>query len=123
MPITFWIEKEKRRIRAEVFGTISTEDILNAIKGAINHPDFKPGYNILSDHTRINEAITKAQVLTTAFNLKDFAKYVSGAKWAVVTSKQVSYGMMNMLSVYLEIIPMKLQAFYSFADAEKWLEE
>ena len=123
MPIKYWIEKEKQRIRAEVSGTISIEDILNAITDSINDPDFRPGFNILSDHTKIDASITKTQVLHTSFNLKRFSDQIAGSKWAVVVSKKVSYGMMNMLSVYLEMVPMELRAFYSFDDAEEWLAE
>jgi hypothetical protein len=123
MPIKYWIEKDKQRIRAEVSGKISIEDILNAIKDSINDPDFRPQFNILSDHTKIDKAITKTQVLHTTFNLKKFSEKIGGSKWAVVVNKKVSYGMMNMLSVYLETVPMELRAFYSFDEAEEWLAE
>jgi len=121
MPIAYWIEKDKCRVRAEVSGSIIARDIVDTIHGALTHPDYKPGFNILSDHTKIDEVITTTQVLQTSANLHEFSKYVVGSKWAVVVSKKASFGMMNMLSVYLESVPMQLRAFYSFNEAEEWL--
>jgi hypothetical protein len=108
-------------VRAIVSGNVTIEEILEAINGSIDDPDFRWGYDILSDHTRVETAITTEQAGTTAEYLASLSLYFAGSRWAVVTSKDVSYGMMRMLSVFLERVPMDLRVFRSFDEAENWL--
>lgn len=121
MPIEHRIEPEQRRIRATVSGNFTLEEILDTINGTVNDPDFQRGYDILSDHTRVETAITTEQAGVTAEYLASLSLYFAGSRWAVVTTKDVSYGMMRMLSVFLERVPMDLRVFRSFDEAENWL--
>ncbi|MEW6674202.1 MAG: hypothetical protein AB1427_21110 [Thermodesulfobacteriota bacterium] len=121
MPIKIWIEKDQKRVRVVVTGTFSTDDIFQAIDRIRDDPDFESGFAILSDHTGIDTAITPTQAQSTAAHIEQLSRHFAGAKWAVVTQKDASYGMMRMLSVYLETVPVYLQVFRSFEEAEDWL--
>lgn len=121
MPIKLWVDTDNQRVRAIVTGNFSTAEILRSINQAVEDPEFKPGFNILSDHTGIDTAITPEQAQMTAAHMEQLARYFTGSKWAVVTATDISYGMMRMLSVYLENIPVYLQVFRSMAEAEDWL--
>ena len=123
MPIKSWIEKDKKRVMAIVSGSFSIEDILININNTIEDPDFEKGFNILSDHTKIESVITTEQARMTASHLERLSKYFANSKWAVVTKKEVSIGMMRMLSVFLENIPIHLEVFKSLDEAEKWLDK
>jgi hypothetical protein len=123
MPIRCWIEKEKNRVRAEVTGVFSLEEMLEAINGAVNDPLYKPGFDILSDHRKIERAVTTDQVKRTTKHLIGLSNALSGARWAAVVSKDVSYGMINMMSAYLKRVPMELRPFYTEEEAEEWLAE
>ena len=59
----------------------------------------------------------------TSSHLEKLSKYLACSKWAVVTKKEASFGMMRMLSVFLEKIPIYLEIFKSIDEAEKWLDE
>jgi hypothetical protein len=122
MPIQQWIERDKKRIRAVVVGALDIEEIYDAINRAIDDPDFEQGYDILSDHTGIDTALTRQQVLLTASHLETLTDHLAGTKWAVVTEKDASYGMMRMLSVFLEAVPIQLEVFRSLDEAEAWLD-
>ena len=121
MPIKYKIEKDKKRVFAIVTGIVSVEDIVQIITSILKDPSFMPGFDILSDHTKIERPIETEQLKALVSHINDLATYCSNSRWAVVTSKVASYGMMRMLAAYLAIVPMELQVFFSFDDAEKWL--
>lgn len=122
MPIDCWIEQDRHRVRAEVRGDFSTEDILRAISDAVSHPEFERGFNILSDHRQIGQPITTAQMQEMTAHLRRLAAEFAGSRWAVVTTKPASYGMMRMLSVMLEDMPLHVHVFDGLAAAEAWLD-
>jgi hypothetical protein len=121
MPIVTRIEKDRKRVIAIVTGDLSIDEMINAINSSTKDPDFEPGFDVLSDHTGINEPISTTQAEALARHLDSMKEFYSGSRWAVVTKRAASYGMMRMLSVFLTKVPMELQAFYSFEEAVTWL--
>ena len=121
MPIVTRIERDRKRVIAIVTGDLFLDEMINAINSATEDPDFEPGFDVLSDHTGINAPISTTQAETLASHLESLKEYYSGSRWAVVTEEAASYGMMRMLSVFLTKVPMDLEVFYSFEEAEKWL--
>lgn len=82
-----------------------------------------PGYNILSDNRDIGTPATRAQMEQLATLLTGMREKFAGARWAVVVSKPASFGMMRMLAVFLEAIPITLEIFRDTEAAERWLRE
>jgi hypothetical protein len=121
MPITHHIDKRKGIIFAEVVGDFTLEDILNTIDSAVSDPAFRPGFKVLSDHRKIGEPATMAQMEGMAACLKGLSNAFGGTKWAMVVSKEASYGMMRMLSVLVEDVPIVLRVFWDMEEALKWL--
>jgi len=54
-------------------------------------------------------------------HLETVARAVTGTRWAIVTVAPASYGMMRMLSVRAEKIPMTVRIFDDPDEAESWL--
>ncbi len=106
-----------------VSGDFTFDEILDTVTKAVNDPDFVPGCDILSDHTQVGEVLTMSQARRLTVHLRGLSEHFAGARWAVVTTKPASYGMMRMLSVLVEEVPMQLEVFHSFEDAERWLGE
>jgi len=121
MPIRHWIDREHRLIRAEVSGSTSIEQMQECVRDAICHPDFRIGFNVISDHTRVTEIISTEQVKQLTSQLALFRNQLRNAKWAVVTTAPASVGMMRMLSVYLEQVPVTLRIFATEEEAMDWL--
>ena len=121
MPIEKWIDTEKHRVHAVLSGRVILHEMILAIDSSTDDPCFQNGMDILSDHTRLEKPIETDEAKQLAAHLLRLRKYFAGSKWAVVTKMKASYGMMRMLSVFLERVPMYLQVFYSFARAERWL--
>jgi hypothetical protein len=121
MPVDFKIDTERRLIVATVFDEISDTDIIETLNSSISDPDFEPGFNVLSDHTQVTRAITTEQVKLMVDHMESLSDRLAGARWAIVTNSPASYGMMRMLSVYAERVPMELQIFRDADEANRWL--
>ena len=123
MPIEYWIEKDRRRVRAVVTGDFTTDEMLRAVQGSTQDSEFEPGFDVLSDHTQVGEPLTTQQAKQLSSYLQDLQSVMAHARWAVVTSKPASVGMMRMLGVLLEQVPMELRVFTAMDEAEAWLSQ
>ena len=121
MPIHFKVNKEKHQIEANLSGVVTIAEMLETINKSIQHPDFEPGFNILSDHCDVEKVITLEQVESTINLLMAYSDRLKKSKWAIVTSKPASYGMMRLLSVHAEKIPLLVRVFKDHKTAGRWL--
>jgi len=121
MPIRVWVEKDRNLVRIEIMGNSTTEDIISSIDSVVNDTGAEPGCRILSDHTRVGEPLTTPQARRMAAHMEKLREIMSGCRWAVVSKKPASIGMMRMLSVLVESIPMTVEVFPSIEEAESWL--
>lgn len=120
MPITHHIDNREGIIFTKVAGNFTLKDIINAIDAAVSDPDFRPGLDVLSDHRAIGEPATTQQMESMAAYLEGLPALAS-AKWAMVVSKTASYGMMRMLSVLVQNVPIEMQVFWDMEEALKWI--
>ena len=122
MPIEIWIDTAKHRVHSVLEGRVTFDEMIQAIDSCVEDPSFRNGIDILSDHTGLEKPIETDEAQRLAAHLRRLRDRFTGSRWAVVTKMQASFGMMRMLSVFLERIPMHLQVFYSIIEAERWLE-
>lgn len=120
MPVSLTIDHDTRLIRIGIVGDFATAEmvdvVLRAAAGARG-----PGYDIISDHREIGTPATRAQMDGLVALLATRREQFAGARWAVIVSKPASYGMMRMLAVLLETIPIELAIFQDDVSAERWL--
>ncbi len=121
MPVRYKIDTERRLVVATVFGEVSITGMIETLNASVNDPDFERGFNVLSDHTQITQAITASQLNRLVNHMASLPDKLAGARWAIVTDSQASYGMMRMLSVRAESIPMEVKVFRKTDEAERWL--
>ena len=121
MPIKSHIDEERRCVIATVCGDFTMEEIVETINRSVLDPKFRPGFAVLSDHTAVGEPLTSSQARQMVDHLKGLAESFAGSRWAIVTSKPASYGMLRMVSVLAEGVPMEVQVFSSHEEAEAWL--
>jgi hypothetical protein len=121
MPIDIRVDTNKHRVYAVLSGILTLNEMVEAVNTSVEDPAFRNGIDILSDHTRLEKPIETDEAKSLARHFQVLQEHFAGSRWAVVTKMEVSFGMMRMLSVFLEQVPMYLQVFYSFDEAERWL--
>ena len=121
MSITYRIDKFSGIIYAIVEKTITTHEIIHTLDSVLADPDFKPAFQLLSDHRNIEKPITTEQVKIWVDYVKEHRIFFQFSKWAMVVSTPVSYGMMRMLSMLLESSLIEIQVFNDIKEAELWI--
>jgi len=121
MPITHAVDVARRLLRFDVAGTLTTEEMTRAVDGAAR--SLGPGrYQVLSDHRALITPATAPQLEALVAHLTRYRSHFGDSQWAVVVGQPASFGMMRMLGVLAERIPIEVEAFTDPAAAEVWLE-
>ncbi len=121
MPLETHIDEKRQRVVLTIVGEITIEEVVETIRRWIKEPGIKPGFGVLTDHTRIGKAITTEQAKELIRNFQNMSRFLAGARWAAVTSSPASYGMVRMISAFAEAVPMEVEVFQSFEEADAWL--
>lgn len=100
---------EASAIRAAV------EEVLGRLGGAT-------GFDLYSDHRGLTAPIDPGQLHAFLGHLDSAAHAVRGRRWAVVVGSAASFGMMRMLSVHAQRLPLEVAVFWEPAAAEAWLD-
>lgn len=121
MPIAHIVDTKRRRLIFSVSGTITTEEMLTAADNAVH--SLGPGtHKVLSDHRTLTTPATTPQLEALVAHLSKYRQHFGGTRWAIVVSQLASFGMMRMLGVLAERIPIHVAVFADPVDAERWLE-
>lgn len=121
MPITHTMDAEHQRLVFTVSGTLTTQEMLAAVDESVRSAG--PGkYGVLSDHRAITTPATREQLEALVHHLTRYRAHFGGSRWAVVVGQPASFGMMRMLGVFAEAIPIEVGVFEDLAEATEWLE-
>lgn len=121
MPITATLDTIEHILRFEIIGTVTTDEMTLAVDRSLETLAEDATCSLLSDHRRITMPATVEQVEAFVEHLRRHAQAAHGRRWAIVTTSPASFGMMRMLSILAERIPMTVQVFQEMAAAEQWL--
>ena len=121
MSVTHMLDETHRLVRIEVSGTLTTAEMMAELDRAEAEVAGRGTYRVLSDHRGVETPATKEQIEAVVARLGRDGGPFHGTKWAVVTVKPASYGMIRMLAVLAEKIPIDVGIFDRVPDAEAWL--
>jgi hypothetical protein len=121
MPITFRIDAESGVVYTNVQGLVSADDILEALKSIMGHPEFRPGLNGLADLRNIEGDLFSGDVRKIAELMIEFRKKIGSSKTAVIVSKDVTFGMARTYQVFAEKSSIKTEIFRDKDEALQWL--
>ena len=115
------MDASRRLVVLDVSGTLTLNEILDAIHRSVTDPAYQPGFGVLSDHTAVEEPLTPSQAREMAARLEELSASLGGSRWAVVTAQPASYGMIRMVSALVEPAGIDVRVFSSHEEAEAWL--
>jgi hypothetical protein len=106
-----------------VEGEFTFEEISSIIREIATHPELPDDFTALSDHTRVTRPITPAQLVGLVSIMEEFPGRFANARWAVVSTRPASYGMMRLLVARSDLaLGMKARVFFDVQRATKWLD-
>lgn len=121
MPIKAWIDEDQKLARFEIVGTWTTDEMVVSMNGVLDVIGGRTGFDLLSDHRRIDGPATPEQIRTLVTQLTRKGSALAGRRAAVVVGNEASYGMMRMLGVYTERIGIEVGIFNEIREALRWL--
>ncbi|MCA9506048.1 MAG: hypothetical protein KC616_23360 [Myxococcales bacterium] len=122
MPIHMHLDEERRRVLFRLEGDFTLDEIFEVIDRAVLDPRFQPGFSVLTDHLAVGEPLTPPQARRMVDHLIGLESRLGGSRWAVVTKRPASFGMMRMVGALASRVPVEVQIFGSLSEAEAWLD-
>jgi TPR repeat protein len=127
MPITFQIDPERRIVFARGLGVLSDEDVFEYQRTVWSREDIR-GYNELIDMRGVEQiGLPSMDRVRDLANLSaEMDAGARGAKFAIVASSDLAFGLGRMYEAYRGMNPRSGKEVKVFRDPEealKWLEE
>ena len=123
MAITFSIDAERGRLHLSVGGDFTTEEMLSAMRAVIESPLLPDAFTAISDHTRVERPVTSSQLVELVTLMEAHAERFARARWAIVSTRPASYGMMRVLAARAQLVlGMRVRIFFDVQRATQWLD-
>lgn len=120
--ISVWIDPSRGRATITIHGEVRKEDIVAALDTLYHEPRFQSGMSQLWD-IRHGEAILSPAELTDIISfVYQHTRERGKGRSAVVTGREVDYGMARIAQVHVEEVGIELMVFRELDEAEQWLE-
>jgi len=121
MPAQIQVDRRTRTVYLTVSGTLSDADVSATIQQMIDAVAGETGYNVFGDHRGMTTPATSEQVSIAAKLIGSPSSPFRGGRWAIVSSTDASFGMMRVLSVKTEDVPVEMEVFRDIESADRWL--
>jgi len=121
MPAQIQVDRRTRTVYYSVTGDFVTDDIARTIKEMRDAVAGETAYNVFGDHRGATMTATSEQVRLAAQLIGGAASPFRGGRFAIVSANEASYGMMRMLAVHTEDIPIEMEVFRDIESADRWL--
>lgn len=124
MDFSLVVDKEKKLAIIKSSGTAIVGEITLYQKKLVEHPDWKPGINILVDHTDlITTNLTFQEIQAISKSIAAFAKELGDGRLALVVRTMMGYGLARMWQILTsELSNLNIKIFRSLEHAKQWVE-
>jgi hypothetical protein len=107
-----------------VEGEFTFAEISSTIRAIATAPELPDAFTALSDHTRVVRPITSAQLVGLVSIMEEFPGRFANVRWAVVSTRPASYGMMRVLAARADLaLGMRVRVFFDVHRATRWLDQ
>ena len=104
-------------------GSFTDVEMSSVVREIATASELPTGFTMLSDHSRVERPIRPSQVVELVALMEQFADRFKGARWAIVSTRPASYGMMRVLAARVPLaIPMQVKIFFDVDRASQWLD-
>src|ERR1043165_4042969 len=103
MAVTYSIDPEARIVFVTITGDSSFTEWSEAMLKVLADPQYRPGFNFLSDRRQQTEAPSTPSAKGAAEFLNQHSSEMGHYRWAAVSNSPAIYGMLRMFSIYSEM--------------------
>ena len=121
MPATIQIDRRTRTLHVTFSGEFTTDYMVTTIQQMKDAIPGETAYNVFSDHRGATMTATGDQIRMAAKLIGSPGSPFRGGRWAMVASGDASFGMMRVLAVHIEDVPIEMEIFRDIESADRWL--
>ncbi len=121
MPLVYDIDPSRRLVTLRPEGYPPPDEWFATITKAVADPRFAPGFDFLYDRSGVDHIPDAMYVRAWVFRHAAMMKEVDGGRLAVVVTQPVVYGMIRMASAFADSAGVRVDAFWTEAEALRWL--
>jgi hypothetical protein len=119
--VTYRIAPDERVVYLTTTGEATFAEWRGAVLSALSDPDYRKGFNFLSDRRDQADVPDTGFVKAAAAFLREHSAVIDGCRWATVAGRDALYGMARMFSTFSEGTCIRVAAFRDYEDALRWL--
>ena len=120
--ITVAFQPSKQRFVATGRGDLVASDVTVAAAQIYGDPQFQPGMSTMWDVRGARPTVDAGQVRGVVSFVSAHVEQRGRGRCAVVTGREVDFGMARMASVFMEGIGIDLRVFRDLDGAQSWLD-
>jgi len=102
-------------------GDLAVSDMMDAASRIYSDAQFEPDMRMMADFRAARLMLSADNVWTIAGFVSRNLELRGKGRCAVVTGRDVDYGVVRMAQAYLDDVAVELSAFRNIEDAEGWL--
>lgn len=119
--ISIDVQSSEQRVVLTGRDDLVADDIVAALQRAYGDPQFAFGMNVLCDLRHARTDLTPGDIRRIVDFVSRHREARGPGRSAVVTSRDVDYGMARIAQVHLEPAGVELAVFRDLQEAEQWL--
>jgi hypothetical protein len=123
VPVTYQIEQGKNLIRTKCFGDVGMAEILDHFRTLENDPQRPAAADVFLDLREVTSVPSADQLRAVTTEISRIVPNLRFGACAIVTDRDVMFGMSRMFSVFAEKYFRAISVFRSAGEGERWLDE
>lgn len=121
MAANIQVDRRTRTLHLTITGDFTTDEIVTTIQQMKDAIPGETAYSVFSDHRGATMTETAEQIRMAAKLLGSPGSPFRGGRWAVVSASDATFGMMRILAVQTEDVPIEMEVFRDVESADSWL--
>jgi hypothetical protein len=121
MAVTYHIDPEERIVYLITAGESPSFEWRAAMLSVLADPDYRPGFNFLSDRRRQTNVPDAQYVRPAADFLAYHSAKMGSYRWASVSTDPATFGMLRMFEAFARTNGVRARAFTDYDQALRWL--
>ena len=123
-PMKYTVHYHGAYFEVKTSGVAEFKGFQDFAKSLIEHDMWKPGSNILIDHTELDASLLTTKDIRTIANLcGEYRTHFGKGKIAIIVARDLEYGMVRMWQAFMEnnVWDMSDKLFKSRDEAKSWM--
>ena len=123
MPFTYNIDRETRWIEIRITGTISIDEVSQAMRGMLADAEYSDDFSGIIDVRQMTNVLNVSELRGLADVQLARPGPAQRSRRAVIVASPAHYSTARVFMIFAEAGPVQYEVFYTLESAMAWLQE